>query len=212
MTGKMTTLAVVLAVVGINPLFAVPVEWPVSSGETGICTNLWLTPRLGISWTQARDAAAAKGGYLACITSAAENDFVFNNVVNDSAYWTNSHYGPWLGGYQYDKLAEPAGHWAWISGEPWNDTNWASPEPNNSGNGEDYLHYFSYGSSPAPTWNDEYQPGTFNVSYLIEYNAVPETFHVRSAGMGGIGLLAFSRRRAAGTAVPTHSRLPNAVR
>lgn len=43
----------------------------------------------GINWNDAKLAAEAAGGHLATITSAAENNFLKNNVFQglDKAYW-----------------------------------------------------------------------------------------------------------------------------
>ena len=95
----------------------------------------------GISWTEAKEGAKARGGYLVCITSSLENDFVYSLINKDERYWitipgSDNGEGPWIGAYQTDKLDEPAGHWAWVSGEPWSYTNCAPGEPNNW-NGED---------------------------------------------------------------------------
>ena len=96
---------------------------------------------------------------LATLTSAEENDFVFNGI-NDPAYWAidggNHNEGPYLGGFQFDKLHEPAGDWAWVTRESWSYTNWAPGEPDNLGGNEDYLCFFSVdGATRASTWNDD---------------------------------------------------------
>jgi hypothetical protein len=38
------------------------------------------------------------GGYLATLTSAAENDFVFG-LINFRQFWYQGEFGPLLGGY-----------------------------------------------------------------------------------------------------------------
>jgi hypothetical protein len=70
-----------------------------------------------------------------------------------------------LGGYQYDKLLEPAGHWRWVTGEPWSYTNWNKGEPNNYLNVEDYLMMWNYNK-----WNDGVTQGG---GYIIEWNTNP---------------------------------------
>ena len=86
---------------------------------------------------------------LATLTSQEENDFVFNGI-DCPDYWAidvaGNNEGPNLGGFQFDKLHEPAGDWAWVTGESWSYTNWASGEPNNSGGSEDVLTFFASGS------------------------------------------------------------------
>ena len=124
----------------VRQLVAAPIQWTVASGGNG---HWYEGVYVGSNtlWTYANAVATAKGGYLASITSAAENSFV-TNLVSDLKYWdanSSGTFGPWIGGYQYDKLAEPAGHWAWTSGESWSYTNWNPGEPNNAYNREDYL-------------------------------------------------------------------------
>ena len=70
-----------------------------------------------ISWADARAAAAERGGYLATITSEAEQSCL-----------TDLQGGcGWLGGNDVD--AE--GAWEWNTGEDWAFENWAPGEPNN---------------------------------------------------------------------------------
>jgi len=57
-----------------------------------------------ITWSAAAAAAVARGGYLATVTSAAENAFVAK-LVDDDRMWHlynggTAHLGPWLGGFQ----------------------------------------------------------------------------------------------------------------
>src|ERR1035438_3846734 len=84
-----------------------------------------------ISWEDANAAALAVGGYLATITSQAENDFAFL-LVNNATYWHGSS-GPWLGGYQSPATNQPDANWHWVTGEAWNYTNWQIGQPNDSG-------------------------------------------------------------------------------
>ncbi len=119
----------------------------------------------GITWGDAKTAAEAAGGYLATITSAGENDFVYG-LVSDSAYWWHGQ-GPWLGGYQPEGSSEPDGGWTWVTGETWSYTNWNVGEPNNMGN-ENALHYV--GSSNR--WNDIHSATLVN-GYIIEFDCLP---------------------------------------
>jgi len=55
----------------------------------------------GLNWNFAWDSALGHGGYLATITSQAENNFIFH-LVDSSRYWytrpgTGKLAGPWLG-------------------------------------------------------------------------------------------------------------------
>jgi VCBS repeat-containing protein len=115
-----------------------------------------------ISWQSAAAAAVAAGGYLATITSEAENNLVFSLVGNDVA---------WLGGSDSESEGAQEGQWRWVT-EPgyapgsaplfyvhnthWSSyARWAGGEPNNQGDGlyflagEDYL--VTWGNN---SWND----------------------------------------------------------
>src|SRR4051812_1344508 len=122
-----------------------PVQWTVASGGNGH----WyaFVSQAGVTWTAAETSAEASGGHLATITSQAENEFV-------GAIWLQN-LGPsaWLGGYQTPSTNEldSKANWHWITGEPWDYTNWHPAEPNNyQGRQEDKLQ-FSYF---ATVWND----------------------------------------------------------
>jgi hypothetical protein len=117
-----------------------------------------------LSWTQARDAAAAAGGYLACIVSQAENDFITGLNPPPPATW--------IGGT--DQVTEE--DWQWVSGEPWSFTHWGSNEPSNGGAGEDYLEIWTstnHSSLKPGDWNDD---ATTQPSYVVEYNSDPGSF------------------------------------
>ena len=107
-------------------------------------------------------------GHLVSITSAEENQFVFENLP--SAIQGNY----WIGGLQNaaaPDYSEPAGGWRWVTGENFNYLNWQDGEPND-GQGfppvEDKLQILSNGK-----WNDS--PGTAPLGgYVVEYD-VPLT-------------------------------------
>lgn len=128
------------------------IQWAVSEGGNGHWYQVAQTPG-PVNWEVADQAARQAGGYLATITSAAENAFVASLVANP-AYWVEvgNSFGPWLGGYQPPGSPEPNGDWRWVTGEPWGYTNWAPGEPNNSDE-EDYLQ-FGGTAGPGSKWND----------------------------------------------------------
>ena len=88
-----------------------------------------------ITWFEARDAAKAKGGHLATITSQGE--------------WLRMRATPgygnalWLGGWQPNGgQNEPDGGWEWVTGEAWGQVDgWSGNgyEPNNAGGNEHCL-------------------------------------------------------------------------
>lgn len=128
----------------------------------------------GISWTNARNAAAqltynGLQGYLATITSLAENQFVASRLAGQG----------WMGASD----AAVEGVWKWETGPEtgvqfWQGlstgsvtgglyNNWASGEPNNAGD-EDYAHFLTNGQ-----WND-YPLQLSNISgYVVEFGGMP---------------------------------------
>lgn len=170
------------------------VEWPIASGGNGHFYEAVLVSE-GINWYEANSAAQSSGGYLATVHSTAENDFAFSLVGGEPDFWftdgANNTQGPWLGGYQPAGSQEPAGGWQWVTGEPWDDTHWASNEPNNSGGNEDGLQFFGQGvSNPSSCWNDVGRYGEVK-GYIVEYVPEPTAFSLLVLG----GLLATRRRR-----------------
>lgn len=158
-------------------------HWPVEQGGNDHWYRAVRTGGALIDHDVAAELAAARGGYLASVSSAAENAFVFSQV-NDRAYWrvlpnTGFRNGPWLGAHQTPGAAEPAGGWAWDSGEAFVYANWAAGEPSNSGGDERFLNFYCRGcSGPAATWNDHDSAadGTFDdrpIAYVVEYDRQP---------------------------------------
>jgi hypothetical protein len=127
-----------------------------------------------ISWEDANAAAAAAGGYLATITSRAENDFVFS-LVNNAKYWHGSS-GPWLGGYQSPATVQPNSNWRWVTGEAWDYTNWQTGQPNHSGGKVEDKLQFGF-AALASVWNDimslDPTPGYRPIAYVVEWDRDP---------------------------------------
>ncbi len=144
------------------------------SEETGHYYEYINTPLI---WAEAKSAAEAKKlygmqGYLATVTSSAENDFIYDKILADA----------WLGAT--DEAQE--GKWIWAcgpeagiqfwtgngSGSPVNGNyaNWNTGEPNNSAGSypEHYMEIFGTGNG---TWNDLRAGGTRG--YVIEYGGMP---------------------------------------
>ena len=135
------------------------------------------------SWNNAK--AAAEGstfnglkGYLATITSEAENNFIVSKVGGNA----------WLGGSDY--ITE--GTWIWVGGPEKDDvfftgtnggdnsspfSTWQANEPNDSGGAEDYLQLISTnaGTLVAKKWNDLPNEGSSSdwavTGYVIEYSS-----------------------------------------
>lgn len=139
-------------------------------------------PALGITWTNARDAAAARTlyglqGYLATITSQAEQDLMGEQASGAG----------WIGGSD----AATEGDWEWVTGPEagtlfWRGRGdgtafgysfWNNNEPNQSGN-EDYAHITDPSVGPMGSWNDLTNTGASSGAYqpkgyLVEYGGLP---------------------------------------
>jgi len=147
----------------------------------------------GISWTEARDAAAGLNyyglqGYLATITSSVENDFIWSKI--DGVGWIGAS----------DAAVE--GVWRWVTGPEagtqfWQGThgangspvngrysNWNNGEPNNVqkawGDDEDYAHINADPNSVPKSWNDLPNEGDRDQPNDYYY---PEGFVVEFGGM-----------------------------
>lgn len=177
--------------------FATSIEWSVNAGGNGHWYEAFSAP-LGITWEAARDEAVLRGGYLATLTSQAENDFVFQAVANDPSLWFAGTFGPWLGGLQPAGTPKPASNWQWVTGEVWSYTNWGIGEPNDAFGAldETYLHFDNFVNDPIPgsLWND-YRNDTESpiIAYIVEY-PVPAPSVALSLGTFA-GMLASRRRR-----------------
>ncbi len=135
---------------------AVPSVWAAGNGH-----SYEVIRSAGINWNDANAAATAAGGYLATITSADEDAFVWGLVQAAQLGQV------WGGGYQDAGENDPAGGWKWVTGECWTYSNWAPNEPNdNYGPGSEQhlgLNWQNLGH-----WNDE---GNLNnlFGYVIEW-------------------------------------------
>jgi hypothetical protein len=178
------------------------VTWTVASGGNGH-SYLAVPGYAGLTWNAANTAAQAQGGYLATITSAAENAFVFNLVNSPQFFTALNGCGPALGGVQIPGSAEPAAGWSWQTGETWAYTNWRAGEPNNQDGfaQEDRLTFFSYTSStPSSLWGDLPQNDTNIGGYVIEVVPEPSTFAF--LGLGAVFMSRTVRSRLSKQSAP----------
>lgn len=129
----------------------------------------------GISFTNAKTAAEnltfyGLKGYLATITSQAENQFVVSKLQGQG----------WFGASD----AASEGVWKWVSGPEagsqfWQGgingsivgglyNNWQTGEPNNCCGGENYIHFLTNGK-----WNDYPLSLSSIQGYVVEYGGMP---------------------------------------
>ncbi|MEL6942855.1 MAG: lectin-like protein, partial [Bacteroidota bacterium] len=103
------------------------------------------------TYTEARNLATSEGGFLPIVTSQEINDFLEDNISS----------GIWIGFTDEDT----EGTFVWEDGSPVSFTNWASGEPNNSGD-EDYTELRTNGH-----WNDI--PNNHQRSVVIQVSCPP---------------------------------------
>lgn len=112
------------------------------------------------TWVQARAFCEVLGGHLATLTSDEENQFVHNFML-ESGFKT-----------AYFGLSDEnrSGDWIWVTGEPFEYTNWHKGEPSYSGREKYGMYFYKHTKG---TWNDahfyEYteDPGC---SYICEWD------------------------------------------
>ena len=172
-------------------------DFILANGEAHSYEVVYL-PEGGINWVQARYLAEEAGGYLATVTSDEEAEFLLN-LVQDEKYWfqwneTHNYImnGPFLGGYQPAGSNEPDGNWQWVSGEPFEYTNWAydgmagdeDSRPNdqpNDATGNQNVIALGEVNIPVSTWGDfPYRLSSYNdpneggvYGFIIEYDQSP---------------------------------------
>jgi hypothetical protein len=141
----------------------------------------------GTSWFSAYDSAVTLGGYLATLTSSAENDFVFALVDTDGFWYerpgSGLWAGPWLGGYQPAGSREPASGWTWINGEPFGPSNWTAGRPDNNGN-ENCLHFGESAHVRFATWDDADGNDVAMRGFVAEFSASQTTMGLTLPDIG----------------------------
>ena len=180
---------------------AEPVQWTISNGGNGHWYELVTAPN-GINWASAQASATARGGYLATLTSHAENAFAFGlaNAVPSAWIVVGGQFGevagPWLGAFQPAGSPEPSGNWTWNNNEgllttPGYNTNWQAGSPNNFGD-ENRLQFYGLNFQRMPLWNDINDAAPMR-GYVVEWTTapVPEpgTVPLLLAGLGAMSYL-----------------------
>ena len=109
-------------------------------------------------WTDAKERAEKKGGYLACIGTPAENAALLKLIRRsgvDGAYFGLYNTGHNENGFTY----------GWVSGEELTFTDWAPNQPDNWNNVELYGGFWEEGGQ----WNDFAQDA--RETYIVEWNS-----------------------------------------
>lgn len=103
-----------------------------------------------MTWSEAKAFCEENGGYLASITSSAEQQFVSSLVStgNKNLYWIG--------------LYKNGDDWFWANGETYSYENWAEGEPNNVFNGTECvceIYSRDYDGFHTGEWNDSRESG-----------------------------------------------------
>ena len=148
------------------------VQWRVSEGGNGHWYEVKIRST-AISWTDARSAAEAIGGYLATAEQVAEKAklfALFGRAASPSAY--DGPLGPWLGGYQLPGSQETTFGWYWLTGASFDPTESTCCNNGCGSTPEDRLHLYFQGSQ---SWNDipddAFACGSGVRSYVVEWSA-----------------------------------------
>ena len=165
-----------------------PIEWSPASGGNGHGYELVVVPE-GVTWHEASDMALQMGGHLATLTSYEEHLFVFENLASDVSVYTDGFWGPLFGAYQdedADDYSEPDGGWRWVTGEPWDWTNWLPGQPDN-GDGIESVGQFVIQPPNGDLlghWNDWAATSSAPVAFIVEYPIRSITWELDDGGNG----------------------------
>lgn len=130
-----------------------------------------------LDWSEAKAFAESltfqgNTGYLATVTSQEEDDFLWNVLGAQ---------GSFLGGFDKSTLDSNTGlfqhqNWQWVTGEPFNFSNWLPGEPNHwqdgsdlTPNEEDYLMYWWQTDANGGRWNDTNLDSSYLTNEGIKY-------------------------------------------
>lgn len=163
---KLLASSIIMSVAVVTPALGTPIDSAMQFADNGHYYEVFTTLR---TWDNARWAAEQMGGYLASITTQAENDFVTSLLP--------PNLNAWLGGFQPPGSSEPAGNWQWITGEAFTYMNWNTGEPNNGvGWGitdEKALEIYGILTGALGKWNDA-RPDVETYGYVVEYDTIPQ--------------------------------------
>ena len=122
------------------------------------------------NWDAARAYCESLGGYLATITSQAENDAIYSQLLKQG--YKSAYFGL--------TDSETEGIWQWVTGEPVDYFNWHSGEPNSESSREDYaMFYYKFKDG---TWNDGKCTGS-TVTFICEWAVQNQPIYGSSEGL-----------------------------
>ena len=144
------------------------VQWRTEDGGNGHWYAVRSAPE-GLTWSEAHAAAEDEGGHLVTLTSAAEDTWVYETFLTDSALWMigEAHArGPYIG------LYETGGAFEWVTGESSAYFNWVSGDPNGAGP-DDVGSFYNRSPSPGHGWSDEDFTST-GEHYIVEWTSLSD--------------------------------------
>jgi len=113
------------------------------------------------TWVEAEAFCEVLGGHMATLTTAEENDFVYH-FMRDSGYLT-AYFGL--------SDEERTGDWIWVTGEPYEYSNWHRGQPSYSAHERYGMYFYKHLDG---TWNDSHFYETAKVdpgcSYICEWD------------------------------------------
>ena len=128
----------------------------------------------GMDWRDADEYCRNLGGHLVTINSSAEQKFVQGLIFGQGK--RNCY---WLGAYQHHMHGDK---WYWVDGAPFDYTNWADGQPDNT-NETGLMMYRNpnpLSNSSLGEWNDLAQNGTYasetffglnNIGFVCEWES-----------------------------------------
>ena len=118
-----------------------------------------------MSWTFANELCTDLGGHLVTITSAEENHLITDLIEYGSkdAYWLGATDITDFGKLEYSEKT-----YRWLTGEAFSYSNWASGEPNSSGENGEKEHFAEIRKSYENKWNDANNINKSNKGFILE--------------------------------------------
>lgn len=139
------------------------VEWRTDAGGNGHAYTLlsYYDPSLPMTWWDARMLAESARGHLATLSTRAEAEWVFANVVAASWVWPTAA-GPWIGALRttfVDRRGNQLDAWQWIDGSLWSWSPWSdglcAPPGNDCASGPESALCLANPAGlamPSPAW------------------------------------------------------------